>query len=183
ADDPFGAFFLHIQGSGRARLDNGSMLRLAYAGQNGRPYAPIGRLLIARGDIDREHMSMQAIRAWLAMHPRDARTVMESDQSYVFFRELPIGDPLLGSPGTEGVPLTPEASIAIDPAVLALGVPMYVVAQAPAAGSGGQLFRFAHLCIAQDTGGAIKGVARGDIFWGFGARAESIAGRMKSGGS
>jgi membrane-bound lytic murein transglycosylase A len=183
ANDPYGVFFLQIQGSGRARLDDGSMLRLAYAGQNGRPYTPIGRALIARGDLDREQMSMQAIRAWLAAHPGNARAVMESDESYVFFRELPIGDPHLGSPGTEGVPLTPETSIAVDPAFHALGIPMYVVAQAPAADAHGQPFRFAHLCIAQDTGGAIKGVARADIFWGFGARAESIAGRMKSGGS
>ena len=183
ANDPIGVFFLHIQGSGRARLDDGSMLRLAYAGQNGRPYTPIGRALIAKGDIDREHMSMQAIRIWLANHARNARALMESDESYVFFRELPIGDPRLGSPGTEGVPLTPEASIAVDPAFHALGIPMYVVAQAPADDAHGQSFRFAHLCVAQDTGGAIKGGARADIFWGFGARAESIAGRMKSGGN
>jgi membrane-bound lytic murein transglycosylase A len=108
---------------------------------------------------------------------------MESDQSYVFFREAPIGDPKLGSPGTEGVPLTPEASIAVDSAVHALGVPMYLVAQAPAPDASGQRRPFARLCIAQDTGGAIKGPARADIFWGFGARAESIAGRMKSGGT
>jgi membrane-bound lytic murein transglycosylase A len=181
-NDPVSAFFVHIQGSGRAQLDDGSMLRLAYAGQNGRPYTPIGRVLIEKGDLDRAHMSMQAIRAWLLSHPKDARSVMESDQSYVFFRELPIGDPQLGSPGTEGVPLTPEASIAIDPGVHALGVPIYVLADAPAADFHGQPRRFARLCIGQDTGGAIKGPVRADIYWGFGARAESIAGRMKSGG-
>ncbi len=183
ADDPVAVFFLQIQGSGRARLDDGSMLRLAYAGQNGRPYTPIGHVLIASGALDRAHMSMQAIRGWLLHHPQGARTVMESDQSYVFFREAPIGDPKLGSPGTEGVPLTPEASIAVDSAVHALGVPMYLVAQAPAPDASGQRRPFARLCIAQDTGGAIKGLARADIFWGFGARAESIAGRMKSGGT
>ena len=178
-NDPVSLFFLHIQGSGRARLDNGSMLRLAYAGQNGRPYTPIGRALIAKGEIGRAQMSMQAIRAWLVSHPGEARAVMESDQSYVFFHEAPIGDPRLGSLGTEGVPLTPEASIAVDPAHHALGVPMYVVADATGDGGG----RFSSLCIAQDTGGAIKGIARADIFWGFGARAESIAGGMKSGGN
>jgi membrane-bound lytic murein transglycosylase A len=128
-------------------------------------------------------MSMQAIRRWLVSHPGDARTIMESDQSYVFFREAPIGDPRLGSPGTEGVPLTPEASIAVDPRLHALGLPMYLVAELPAMHERESPRLFARLCVAQDTGGAIKGPARADIFWGFGARAESIAGRLKSGGS
>jgi membrane-bound lytic murein transglycosylase A len=183
ANDPVAVFFLHIQGSGRAQLDDGSVRRLAYAGQNGRPYTSIGRILIANGALDRSRMSMQAIRAWLLSHPKDAQAVMEGDQSYVFFHEAPIGDPNLGSPGTEGVPLTPEASIAVDPALHALGVPMYVVAEAPGADMRHEPADFARLCIAQDTGGAIKGPARADVFWGFGARAESIAGRMKSGGS
>ncbi|HLY07394.1 MAG TPA: MltA domain-containing protein [Rhizomicrobium sp.] len=183
ANDPVSVFFLHIQGSGRARLDDGSMLRLAYAGQNGRPYTPIGRVLIGKGDLDRAHMSMQAIRAWLSGHPAEARAVMESDESYVFLREAPIGDAGLGSPGTEGVPLTPEASIAVDPSLHALGVPMYVVSEIPPVGMHGRPAPFEALAIAQDTGGAIKGPARADIFWGFGPRAESIAGGMKSGGS
>ena len=182
ASDPVAVFFLHIQGSGRARLDDGSMLRLAYAGQNGRPYTPIGRVLVAKGAFDRRKMSLQAIRAWLRNHPEDARAVMESDESYVFFHEAPIGDPSLGSPGTEGVPLTPEASIAVDPALHPLGVPMYVATQIPAAATREQPTTFVCLCIAQDTGGAIKGPVRADIFWGFGARAESIAGGLKSGG-
>jgi membrane-bound lytic murein transglycosylase A len=183
ANDPIAVFFLHIQGSGRSQLDDGSMLRLAYAGQNGRRYTPIGRILIANRALDRSQMSMQAIRAWLVSHPKVARGIMEADQSYVFFHEAPIGDPQLGSPGTEGVPLTPETSIAVDPAIHALGVPMYVVAEVPSADTRYRPVGFACLCIAQDTGGAIKGPARADIFWGFGARAESIAGRMKSGGS
>jgi membrane-bound lytic murein transglycosylase A len=127
-------------------------------------------------------MSMQAIRDWLRAHPREAGSIMESDASYVFFRELPIGDPRLGSPGTEGVPLTPEASIAVDTSLHALGVPMYVTAEAPAGDAHQQPHAFARLCIAQDTGGAIKGAARADIFWGFGPRAEAVAGHMKSGG-
>ncbi|HEY6578569.1 MAG TPA: MltA domain-containing protein [Rhizomicrobium sp.] len=182
ARDPISVFFLHVQGSGRARLDDGAMFRLAYAGQNGRAYTPVGRTLIAQGDLDRQHMSMQAIRGWLESHPGAARKTMESDQSYVFFRELPIGDPALGSPGSEGVPLTPETSIAVDPAIHAFGVPIFVATQAPAANPLAPPTRFAHLCIAQDTGGAIKGGLRVDIFWGFGARAESVAGRMKSTG-
>lgn len=183
ANDPVAVFFLHIQGSGRVRLDDGSMLRLAYSGQNGRPYTPIGRVLIARGVLGRAQMSMQAIRAWLHGHPAQARATMEDDASYIFFHETPIGDPNLGSVGTEGVPLTPQASIAVDPALHALGVPMYVRTQTPVVGMGDKPESFACLCIAQDTGGAIKGAARVDIFWGFGARAESIAGTLKSGGS
>ncbi|MGH6878785.1 MAG: murein transglycosylase A [Rhizomicrobium sp.] len=182
ASDPISVFFLHIQGSGRARFDDGAMIRLAYAGQNGRPDTLIGRTLIAQSDVDRQHMSMQAIREWLESHSGAARKMMESDQSYVFFRELPIGAPNLGSPGSEGVPLTPEASIAVDHAFHALGVPMFVATEAPAASPTLPATRFARLCIAQDTGGAIKGSLRADIFWGFGAQAESVAGRMKSRG-
>lgn len=182
-NDPVAVFFLHIQGSGRAQLEDGSMLRLAYAGQNGRPYTPIGRVLIAKGALDRAHMSMQAIRAWLQSHARDARAVMEHDESYVFFREAPIGDPRLGSPGTEGVPITPEASIAVDPTLHPLGVPMYVAAETTGTGGQQRPTLLDRLCVAQDTGGAIRGAARADIFWGYGARAESIAGGMKSRGS
>lgn len=183
ANDPIAVFFLHIQGSGRARLDDGTMLRLAYAGQNGRPYTPIGRTLIAKGELEPAQMSMQAIRAWLKAHPQDAPQAMESDQSYVFFRELPIGDPALGSPGSQGVPLTPETSIAVDPAYHALGVPMFVVAQPPAVDPTLARNGFARLCIAQDTGGSIRGALRADIFWGYGARAEAVAGHMKSEGA
>lgn len=182
ARDPVAVFFLHIQGSGRAGFEDGTEIRLTYAGQNGHPYTPIGRVLIESGDIDRAHMSMQAIRSWLAAHPAEAQRVMESNQSYVFFRELPIGDPKLGSPGSEGVPLTPRTSIAVDASLHALGVPMFLTTQAPAPDPSQPPRRFACICIAQDTGGAIKGGLRADIFWGYGANAESVAGRMKADG-
>jgi membrane-bound lytic murein transglycosylase A len=182
ARDPVAVFFLHIQGSGRVRFEDGSIMRVAYAGQNGHPYTPVGRTLIESGALDRAHMSMQAIRAWLETHPAQARRMMESDQSYVFFRELPLGNPSLGSPGSEGVPLTPQTSIAVDPGVHPLGVPMFLTAEAPAADPTQPSRFLAKLCIAQDTGGAIKGILRADIFWGYGTDAESIAGRMKSAG-
>ena len=182
ADNPVSLFFMQIQGSGRGQLEDGTMLRLAYAGQNGRTYTPIGRTLIRRGALDREHVSMHAIKAWLQAHPGVASEVMDSDDSYVFFRELPIGDSHLGSPGTEGVPLTPEASIAIDPGVHALGVPMFVDVAGSVDNPDHPSTALARLCIAQDTGGAIKGNLRADIFWGFGANAEAIAGGMKSSG-
>lgn len=183
AADPVQVFFLHIQGSGRARLEDGTLTRLAYAGQNGRPYTPVGRMLIAEGAIDRSQMSMQAIRAWMRTHGEDARRVMESDQSFVFFKEAPLGDPALGSPGSEGVALTPGASIAVDQHLHALGVPFYLATTAPDPDPSRPERPLNRIFIAQDTGGAIKGAARADLFWGFGANAESIAGRMKSGGS
>jgi len=182
ARDPVSVFFLHIQGSGRARFENGTVTRLSYAGQNGHPYTPIGRVLIQSGDIDRAHMSMQAIRSWLTAHPAEAERVMESDQSYVFFRELPVGDPALGSPGSEGVPLTAQTSIAVDASMHPLGVPMFLTTTAPSSDPSKPSRSFACLCIAQDTGGAIKGALRADIFWGYGVNAESVAGRMKANG-
>jgi membrane-bound lytic murein transglycosylase A len=115
-------------------------------------------------------------------HPGAARNVMESDQSFVFFRVTPLGDPSLGSPGSEGVPLTPEASIAIDEHLHPLGVPFFVTANAPDADPSKPDRALDRLFVAQDTGGAIKGAARADVFWGFGHDAESIAGRMKSSG-
>lgn len=182
ANDPISLFFMQIQGSGRAHLEDGTMLRLAYAGQNGRAYTPIGRRLVRQGALVRDHVSMQSIKTWLSAHPGVAQRMMDSDDSYVFFRELPIGNSQLGSPGTEGVPLTPEASIAVDPGVHALGVPMFVDTEESSDRPDRPPTAFGRLFVAQDTGGAIKGCVRADIFWGFGARAEAIAGRMKSTG-
>jgi membrane-bound lytic murein transglycosylase A len=183
ANDPVQVFFLHIQGSGRVRFEDGAFLRLAYAGQNGRPYTPVGRTLIAEGAIDRSQMSMQAIRRWMQTHGDAARSVMESDQSFVFFRTAPVGDPALGSPGSEGVPLTPQASIAIDEHIHALGAPFFIAATAPDPEPARPDRTLDRLFVAQDTGGAIRGPARADVFWGFGSAAESVAGRMKSIGS
>jgi membrane-bound lytic murein transglycosylase A len=182
ADDPIAVFFLHIQGSGRVRLSDGSFLRLAFAGVNGRAYTPIGRTLIAQGALDRQSVSLQSIRAWLLAHPEQARGVMESDDSFVFFRETPLGDAALGSPGSEGVALTPGASLAVDPHLHPLGAPFFVAATSPDPDAAKPDRPLDRLLIAQDTGGAIKGPVRGDVFWGFGPSAEAIAGRMKSRG-
>jgi membrane-bound lytic murein transglycosylase A len=173
-DDPVALFFLQIQGSGRALLPDGTVLRLAYAGDNGRPYTAIGRVLIEQGALTREAVSLQSIRAWLKAHPERAQAVMDADRSYVFFREAPLGDPALGSPGTLGVPLTPQASLAVDARLHPLGAPFYVAADGPDP--------FRGLTIAQDTGGAIAGAVRGDIFFGFGPEAERRAGQLKAPG-
>ncbi|MBV8800347.1 MAG: MltA domain-containing protein [Alphaproteobacteria bacterium] len=182
AEDPVAVFFLHIQGSGRVRLEDGTLIRVAYAGQNGRPYTAVGKVLLQRGLIDRAGMSMQAIRAWMTTHGKQARDLMETDQSYIFFKEAPLGDPNLGSPGSEGVPLTPAASAAVDTHIHPMGMPVYFAAKQPNADSARPEHAFNQLLVAQDTGGAIRGPARTDIFWGFGKDAESIAGRMKSSG-
>ena len=180
ASDPISVFFLHIQGSGRVRLTDDSIVRVVYAGQNGRPYTSVARTLIDRGLLPRGGMSMQAIRAWMKANPLEAQQVMETDQSYVFFREKPLGDPSLGSPGSEGIALTPVASIAVDARFHPLGIPFYIAANRPDPESRSPDHAFNQLMIAQDTGGAIRGPDRADIFWGFGSLAESIAGRMKS---
>ena len=182
AADPVQVFFLHIQGSGRARLDDGGALRIAYAGQNGRPYTPIGRVLIAQGAIDRADMSMQAIRAWLKAHPKQGREMMEQDQSFVFFKEEPIGDPSLGAEGSESVGLTPGASLAVDQHLHPLGAPVYVATQTQDLNASKASPVLQRLLVAQDTGGAIRGVVRGDVFWGVGPKAEDIAGQMTSHG-
>ncbi len=168
-DDPISVFFLHIQGSGRVRLDDGSVLRVTYDSQNGQPYTPVGRVLIAQYGLPREGMSMQVIRAWLKAHPSQMRKVLESDASYVFFKEAPIGDARLGPPGSEGVALTPGASIAIDPRFNPFGLPVFL------SGDG-----LSALTVAQDTGGAIRGAVRADLFYGFGPAAELAAGGLKA---
>ena len=153
-DDPIDAFFLHIQGSGRVVLADGSVIRLGYAAQNGQPYVPIGRELIARGALSREESSMQSIRAWLASYPAEAAAVMNANPSYIFFRVLD-GD---GPVGSLGVTLTPGRSLAVDRAFLPLGVPLWLDVEDPL--DSGQ--RVQRLVVAQDTGGAILGVVRGD---------------------
>lgn len=178
ADDPVGVFFLHIQGSGRVVFDNGSKARVGYAGKNGRPYTAIGRTLIERGALTKDAVSMPAIRGWLKAHPKEARAVMQTNQSYTFFALLPAGDAAQGSKGTEGVPLTAAASLAVDNRIHPLGMPLFLATTLP--GKAAKPFR--QLLIAQDTGGAIRGAVRGDVYWGTGKEAERLAGAMKSEG-
>ena len=170
-DDPVALFFLQIQGSGRVKFEDGGMIRIGYAGENGRPYTAIGRVLMKAGKLAKDNISLASIRAWLKANPRLAQGVMEADQSFIFFQEAPVGNPSVGSPGVEGVPLTPLGSMAIDLRKNALGVPYYVDAEPVHT-----------LLVAQDTGGAIRGQVRGDIFFGFGPDAEARAGGMKAAG-
>jgi membrane-bound lytic murein transglycosylase A len=183
-DDASDAFFLQVQGSGLVQLENGSRLRVGFAAQNGHPYVAIGRVMIDRGTLSRDDVSMQSIRAWLRANPTAAPELLRQNPSYVFFRELPAPkDDLDGPPGAQGVALVPGRSLAVDRSHFALGLPLWVDATRPSSVTGGsESVLFQRLMVAQDTGGAIRGAVRGDVFWGAGPQAESIAGRMKNPG-
>ena len=174
-DDAIDAFFLHIQGSGRIELDDGVIFRVGYASQNGRPYHAIGRTLVDWGELTLDEVSLQSIDAWLRAHPDRAGEVMATNDSYVFFRQIRGEGPI----GAQGVGLTPERSLAVDRQHVPLGVPVWLDAMIPAAAvAEAPDERRQWLLVAQDTGGAIRGAVRGDVFWGAGEGARSIAGRM-----
>ncbi len=171
-DDAVDAFFLEIQGSGRVVLEDGSVMRVHYDVSNGHPYVPIGRVLIERGALQAGEVSLQSIRAWLVAHPRESQAVMDRNPSYVFFHESE-----QGATGSEGVVLTAGRSLAVDTRFIPLGAPLFLDL-APLEGVG--VIR--RLVVAQDTGGAIRGVVRGDLFWGNGPDAHDRAGRMQQQG-
>jgi membrane-bound lytic murein transglycosylase A len=171
-EDPVELFFLQIQGSGQIELDSGGRLRLGYGDQNGHPYRSIGRYLIQRGELALEQTSMQGIKAWAAANPRKLREALDSNPSYVFFRQMP--DTPDGPVGTLGAPLTAGYSIAVDPRSVPLGAPVFLATTMPL--STQPLNR---LMAAQDTGGAIRGAVRADLFWGSGIEAGTLAGRMR----
>jgi membrane-bound lytic murein transglycosylase A len=177
-EDPVDAFFLQVQGSGRVQLsDTKETIRVAYAEQNGHPYKSIGRYLVDKGEMKLEQASAQSIKAWIAANPGRRQEVLNSNPSYVFFREEKITDPKEGPKGSQGVPLTPERSIAVDPQFIQMGAPVFLSTTQPNSKTTLQ-----RLMVAQDTGGAIKGAVRADYFWGFGAAAGEKAGRTKQTG-
>jgi len=171
-NDPIAAFILEIQGSGRVMLPDGSVVRVGFDGQNGWPYVAIGRLLVERGALSLDDVSLATIEAWLRSHPSDARALMDENRSYVFFRELQ-GD---GPVGAGGVVLTAGRSLAVDLRFMPMDVPVWLDATQR---NGTALQR---LMMAQDTGGAIRGPVRGDVFFGFGEAAEVGAGNMRATG-
>jgi len=176
-DDAVDAFFVQVQGSGHVRLDTGEGIRIGYAATNGHRYTAIGRVLIAEGHLSRETVSMQSIRAYLEAHPERADQVMNQNASYVFF-EIIEGDGPLGS---QGVVLTDGRSIAIDRNFIPQSAPVWLDTVAPIAGVDGEQ-PLRRLVIAQDTGGAILGPVRADVYWGGDEAAADVAGRMKSTG-
>ncbi len=173
ADDPVEAFIMQIQGSGRMRLKDGAVRRFGFAASNGHPFTAIGRLMLQRELIGPAQANMPAIRDWLRAHPEEARALMRENARYIFFREIEGDGPI----GAQGVALTPGRSLAVDRRYLPLGAPLFLETRWP--GGGPPLNR---LVVAQDTGAAIKGEIRGDLFWGAGEPAFQQAGRMKEPG-
>ncbi len=173
-DDPYGSFFLQIQGSGRVKLEDGTLLGVNYANQNGHPYVSIGKKLVEMNEMQLEEVSLFTIREWLEKNPDRASELLEQNPSYVFFtlRKKVDENPR----GSLNVPLTDMRSIAVDRKVIPLGTPVWLDTTLP----DGQLFQ--RLMLAQDTGGAINGPVRADIYFGTGDTAEQLAGTMKQSG-
>ena len=178
--NPIDAFFAQIQGSTRVKLDTGPELRLNYIASNGHPYTPVGKFLIDRGIIAKEDMSMDRIRDWMEANPDEGKDLRRKNRSFVFFQETPLGaqDECLGA---QGVPLTPGRSLAVDKKIHVYGTPIWIDAELPI-GSEKPDTKFQRLMVAQDTGSAIVGAARADIYFGHGDGIGSIAGRIKQHG-
>jgi membrane-bound lytic murein transglycosylase A len=178
-DDPIDRFFLHIQGSGRVQLPDGETVAVRYAEQNGRPYRSIGKLLVERGVLEREAVTLDRLRTWLRNHPQEMQSVFNDNPSYVFFRlaERSNSQPT----GSLNVPLTPQRSVAADPEHIPPGAALWLDTTLPLP-QGGPGPDYRRLVFAQDTGGAIGGPVRLDLFFGHGDPAEWLAGRMKQRG-
>lgn len=174
-DNPVDAFFIHIQGSARLRLADGRRLRVSYAAKTGHPFTAIGRILVNEGELTLTEADMDGIRAWLAAHPDKVRALLDRNRSFIFFREAAVEDESLGPVAAAKVPLTPMASIAVDRELHTFGTPFFI--SAPDLVLEGEPFQ--RLMIAQDTGSAILGPARADIFVGSGFEAGRAAGRVR----
>ncbi|WP_299477368.1 MltA domain-containing protein [uncultured Roseibium sp.] len=175
--DPIDAYFIHVQGSARLRLTDGSVMRVGYAGKSGHPYTGIGRLLVKRGEGTPEDFTMSGLRTWLSANPHQRDSLFKENRSYIFFREVHETTPKQGPVGAAGLPLVPGRSLAVDHEQLPYGALIFVNAgfESPETGTKS----FARLMVADDTGSAIKGPARGDIFVGSGAQAGEIAGDIR----
>jgi membrane-bound lytic murein transglycosylase A len=174
-DDPVSLFFLHVQGSGRIQLESGEVMAIGYADQNGRPYVSIGRQLLRMEELEREEITLGSIRDWIHEHPKQMETLLNSNPSYVFFAKR--NSKLPGPLGSLNVPLTAERSIAVDNRYISAGLPVWLDTSLATDES-----PYQRHVLAQDTGGAIKGAVRADVFFGQGERAERMAGTMKQTG-
>ncbi|MBX9977557.1 MAG: MltA domain-containing protein, partial [Alphaproteobacteria bacterium] len=175
-NDPIDAFFLEIQGSGRIDINDTDkkLMRVGYASQNGHPFTPIGHILKERGDIPAEKVSLQSIKKWLRDHPKSADALMDHNKSYVFFQEILDGDTFSGPIGTQQLPLTPFHSLACDASHWPFGMIIAYDLKHPLSSD-----PLTHMALTQDTGGAIKGHLRFDLFCGHGQDAENLAGNLK----
>jgi membrane-bound lytic murein transglycosylase A len=176
-DSAIDLFFLHVQGSGRILLPDGSHVRLAFSGRNGHRYTSIGRELVAQGIMKVEDVNLPSLRAWMTANPLAAEQLMQKNRSYIFFRV----EKAEVVKGAMGVPLTAGRSIAVDPKFVPLGLPLWLTTADPLDPT--NKTPLTRMLVAQDTGSAIKGVIRGDVFWGFGPEAERRAGLMNETGS
>jgi membrane-bound lytic murein transglycosylase A len=179
--DPIESFFIHVQGSARVQLEDGKQLRLNFDAHNGYPYVSIGKIMIDRGIATRDQMSMDLIRTYFAESPEDAREIMHQNRSYVFFREISELPGHIEPPGAQGVNLTVLRSIAVDKNLHVYGTPFWIEAELPIESDRSET-KFRRLMIAQDTGGAIVGPARADLYFGAGLKAGSQAGRIRNAG-
>ncbi|WP_454852899.1 murein transglycosylase A [Rhizobium binxianense] len=171
-------FFVHVQGAARLRYRDGRIGRITYAAKAGHPFSPIGRLLIERGEIDAAEISMQSIRTWLARNPEKVDEVLWHNRSYIFFREEPVGDSARGPVAAAKVPLLAGRSLAVDRAIHTFGFPFFISSGSLTHLDNGKPFR--RLMLALDTGSAIVGPARGDIFTGSGDAAGELAGTVRN---
>ncbi|WP_316183033.1 murein transglycosylase A [Bradyrhizobium sp. SZCCHNRI1009] len=169
--------FAQIQGSARISLDDGSTIRINYDAYNGLPYTPVGRILIERGIIPREQMSMQRIRDWMEQNPEGANELRRMNRSYIFFREVQLSEKD-EAVGAQGIPLTPGRSIAVDKSLHVYGTPFFITGELPIESEKSKT-AFHRLMIAQDTGSAIVGPARADLYFGAGQDAGKVSGRLK----
>ena len=173
---PVDAFFLHIQGSARLLLENDVSVRVSYAGKNGHPYTPIGKLLVERGELVLDEVSMESIRGWLETNQNDGLKLMQENRSFIFFQEVKSHNPEFGPIAAAGVQLTPGRSLAVDRKIHAYGLPIWISTQRPLPM---EETPFRRLMVAQDTGSAIVGPQRGDLFIGSGHEAGEVAGSIK----
>lgn len=179
-DNPVDLFFLHVQGSGRVLMDTGEIIALRFAAKNNQPYTAIGKVLVERGELTKEEVSAPAIRQWLAGHPAEARDLMRRNASYIFFHVTP--EVAQGPVGAQNVALIPERSLAVDVGFIPLGMPIWLSTTLPDSPHG-RGAGYERLVVAHDKGSAIVGAIRGDIFFGYGDRAEDLAGHMNSEGT
>ena len=172
---------IHVQGSARISLEDGSEVRLTYAGRNGHPYTSIGRLLVERGEVPLADMSLETLKNWVRtagqQFGRPGRALMQENKSFIFFEELACDEPNAGPIGGEGIPLTELRSMAVDRTIWPYGLPFWIEADLPWRSESPEPFR--RLLVAQDTGSAIVGPARADLFFGTGARAGDLAGGIR----
>ncbi len=169
-DDKVDLFFLHIQGSGRVKLDTGEIINVGYANQNGRRYKSIGKYMALQGLLDNYEASMQGMKKWFKDNPQKTDEILNLNESYVFFHESE-----KSATGSLGVPLVAKRNLAVDRNYIPLGLPVYIQTSHPITKEA-----ISQLMVAADTGGAIKGKIRADFYWGFGDEAAAIAGKMKA---